>query len=396
MAKRGTSPGGTALAKRPAARRRAAGVPTSAPAPASPAYRARLDRLADAVHQEGLDALLVTNPTDVAYLTGFLGGDSYLLVEGPRATILSDFRYQEELEPIKPVARIVIRTRPITEAAVELLASVKGGRVGVQGEHISLAEYGALAASLGPHRVAPTTGLVGRLREIKDRAEIELIRAAIRIQEAALRAVLPTLKPGMTELEVSARLELRMKLGGASAASFETIVAARANGSLPHYRPSEATLAANQPVLIDWGAARRGYRGDMTRTFTMGRWPAKIKEIYKVVLDAHMLAAEALAPGRSTHEIDAIARDAIARAGYGPNFGHGLGHGLGLNGHEDPRLNRMGSPATLRPGHVVTIEPGIYLPGVGGVRIEDVYAVTETAAENLCSLPKDLAFATLD
>jgi Xaa-Pro aminopeptidase len=364
------------------------------------AYRARIERLRAAIHREGLDALLVTNASDVAYLTGFLGGDSYLVVEGPagaaQPTILSDFRYQDELEPVKALVRVVIRTRAITEAVIDLISSLRLGRVGVQGEHITFAEYGALATSLGPHRVAPTVHVVGRLREVKDQTEVALIRAAVRIQEEALRAVLPRLRPGVTELEVAARLEAEMKLRGASAPSFQTIVAARANGSLPHHRPGAVVLAANQPVLIDWGATRMGYRGDMTRTLTLGRWPVKIKEIYKIVLDAHLLAAAALAPGKSTHEIDAVARDHIARAGHGPRFGHGLGHGIGLNGHEDPRLNRMSPPATLQPGHVVTIEPGIYLPGVGGVRIEDDYVVTPRGADNLCSLPKDLAWATLD
>lgn len=396
------------MARRPAATRsrqprrkpdrRAAG-PTPDGQSQTPVYKRRLERLRGLVHSQGLDALLVTNPVDVGYLTGFLGGDSYLLIEGPagasKPTILSDFRYEEELAPVKPLCEIVIRTRGMSEAALELVASQRG-RTGVQSEQITLAEYGALAASLGPQRVVPTTGLLAGLRAVKDSTEVSLIRAAIRVQEAALKAVLPTLKPGQTELEVAARLESEMKVRGASAASFNTIVAARTNGSLPHYRPSRATLAAGQPLLIDWGAVVCGYRGDMTRAFALRKWPKQVKEIYAIVLEAFEAAAAAVHPGRTTLEVDRIARELIAKKGYGERFGHGLGHGLGMNGHEDPRVSHMAPPRPLEPGHVITIEPGIYLPGVGGVRIEDDFLVTADGAENLCTLPRDIGWATLD
>jgi len=362
-------------------------------------YRRRLERLRGLVHAQGLDALLVTNPIDVGYLTGFLGGDSYLLVHGPtgpgRPTVLSDFRYEEELASVKPLCEVVIRARAMAEAAVELVGAVRG-RTGVQSEQITLADYGALAASLGPRRVVPTTGLVAGLRAVKDSVEVGLIRGAIRVQEAALKAVLPTLKPGQSELEVAARLESEMKVRGASAASFNTIVAARANGSLPHYHPGTVTLAAGQPLLIDWGAVVSGYRGDMTRTFALRKWPRRVKEIYAIVLGAFEAAAAAVRPGRTTLEIDRIARDLIGKAGFGERFGHGLGHGLGMNGHEDPRVSHMAPPRPLEPGNVITIEPGIYLPGVGGVRIEDDFLVTADGAENLCTLPRDIEWATLE
>lgn len=362
-------------------------------------YRRRLERLRGLVHAQGLDALLVTNPVDVGYLTGFLGGDSYLLVHGPggpeKPTILSDFRYEEELAPLADRCHVVIRVKGMAEAARELVASVKG-RTGVQSEHITLAEYGSLASSLGPQRVVSTTGLLAGLRAVKDSVEVGLIRQAIAVQEESLRAVLPALEPGQTELEVAALLECEMKRRGASGASFPTIVAARANGSLPHYRPGRTTLAAGQPLLIDWGAVVEGYRGDMTRTFALRRWPRQIREIYAIVLEAFEASAALVRPGRTTLEVDAAARDLITRAGFGPRFGHGLGHGLGLNGHEDPRLSHMAPPRPLEPGNVITIEPGIYIPGVGGVRIEDDFVVTADGAENLCTLPRDIGWATLD
>lgn len=359
----------------------------------------RLKRLGTLIAAQDAEALLVTNPNDVGYLTGFLGGDSYLLVPARgvrgRPVILSDFRYQEELEPVKSLAEVFIRTGSLTSAVAQVVGGRGLKRLAIQAEHATVAQRDALAKAMRGVKLSAATGLVGALRARKDAHEVKLIRRAIKIQQEALLAVLPTIKPGQTELEVAARLEAEMKSRGSSQPGFQTIVAARANGSLPHYRPGPVRIAANQPLLIDWGAVYGGYHGDMTRTFALGRWPKKIAEIYRIVLDAQLMAADALAPGKSTVEIDAVARDYIARHGYGEQFGHGLGHGMGLDGHEDPRLNRMFASAELEPGHVVTVEPGIYLPGVGGVRIEDDYLITETGAKNLCSLPKDMEWATL-
>jgi Xaa-Pro aminopeptidase len=187
-----------------------------------------------------------------------------------------------------------------------------------------------------------------------------------------------------------------MKSRGSTEPGFTTIIASGTNGSLPHYRAGPAKIAKNKPILIDWGAVYQGYHGDMTRVVCLGKWPKKIAEIYQIVLDAQQMAAAALAPGKSTREIDAIARDHIARHGYAEHFGHGLGHGMGMKGHEDPRLSHLTPNLTLQPGNVVTVEPGIYLPGIGGVRIEDDYVITDTGSKNLCTLPKDITWATLD
>lgn len=379
----------TASKTRPSAPKRRAAK--GDPSPASP----RLDRLLKLVAAANADTLLVTNPQDVAYLTGFLGGDSYLLVAKPRSIIISDFRYQQELEPVSPIVDIFIRQQGMTQAVLEILGSRRAGRCAFQAEHLNVAEADTLSRHLGSDVLIPSTGLVAQLRAKKDAAEVVLIKKAIRIQQDALLAVLPTIEPGQTELEVAARIESEMKTRGSREPGFQTIVAAKANGSLPHYRPTKDKLAANKPVLIDWGAVFDGYHGDMTRTFTLGKWPAKVSEIYQIVLDAHLAAAAALAPGKTTHEIDSIARSHIVKQGYGEYFGHGLGHGMGLNGHEDPRLNPMYASMTLQPGNVVTIEPGIYLPGIGGVRIEDDFLVTENGSSNLCSMPKDLKWATL-
>lgn len=375
-------------------------------AESGPPHAHRLQRLARIVADMDLATFLVTNPKDVGYLTGFLGGDSYLIIQAashkaPKPLVLSDFRYKEELEHIQDIADVRIRTGPMMDALGQLLGSGGGdstGKIGIQAEHMTIAERAGIARKLGTgggKRLSDTTGVVPRLRVIKDDLEIGLIKKAAKIQQDALLAVLPTIKPGQTESEVAAAIESEMKRRGSSEPGFQTIVAAGASGSLPHYRPQQKKLAAGKPLLIDWGAVYQGYHADMTRTFSLGKWPAKVAEIFQIVLDAQLKSAAALAPGKSTKEIDAIARDHIAKAGYADFFGHGLGHGLGLNGHEEPRLTNMLSPSRLEPGMVVTIEPGIYLPGVGGVRIEDDYVITDTGAECLCSMKKDLEWCTL-
>lgn len=384
---------------RPAAKAAARPPGRGAGADAAP-YRSRQTRVAKAVAETGASHLLITHPKDVAYLTGFLGGDSYLLIsaagESPaRPILLTDFRYQEELEPVRQakLADLFIRPRSMLEAVVEVVRGAGVRRLGVQAEHLTVALRRAIEEKIGSG-VVETENLLPKLRTIKDETEIAIIRKAVRIQEQALEAVLPTIEPGQTELEIAGRLEAEMKARGASSPGFETIVAVGAHGSLPHYRPGTTKVASGKPLLIDWGAVHRGYHSDMTRTFAIGRWNPKIREIYSIVLEAQQAAAAALAPGKTTAEIDAIARDRIRAAGYGDYFGHGLGHGFGLEGKEEPYLTNMLAPTVLRPGQIVTLEPGIYLPGVGGVRIEDDYVITERGARNLCSLPKDIDWAS--
>ncbi len=370
------------------------------------AHASRLARLGRVLADKQLDALLVTNPKDVGYLTGFLGGDSYLLCQAsasasgaaPVPILISDFRYKEELEPLESagLARSFIRSSSMVDAVAEVLESgaAADSRIGLQAETMTLAEKASIQRK-SKRKFIDTNGLVSALRVIKDEAEIALIRKAVKIQEASLEAILPTIKPGQSELEVAARLEFEMKTRGSSEPGFQTIVAAAAASSLPHYRPTSAKIKAKQLLLIDWGAVYQGYHSDMTRTFAVGKVPQKLNEIYTIVYDAHMLSAQALCAGKTTLEIDMIARKHIAKHGYSEFFGHGLGHGIGLNGHEEPRLTNMITPRKLEAGMVVTIEPGIYLPGLGGVRIEDDYLVTANGAECLCRMKKDAAWAVL-
>jgi Xaa-Pro aminopeptidase len=360
-------------------------------------HPARIRALRSRLTRAGHKAALITNPTDVAYLTGFLGGDSYLLLSPRKAVVISDARYREELASVEHLARVHMRQGTLAATCATLIAAEKLPSCAVQGEAMTLGEHGTITENLGKSRtkLVPIKGLVSPLRAIKDAGEIALIRRAARIQEQALLDILPGLKPGMTELEIAGKLELQMKIRGSSEPAFKSIIAAGAASSHPHYRPSTARLKKGQILLIDWGATLNGYRSDMTRTFAFGRWPAKLAEIYDIVLEAHQRAAALLAPGRSTREIDAAARGYIASKNFGDKFGHGLGHGIGLNVHEEPSLSHIYTPTTLKPGHIVTIEPGIYIPGLGGVRLENDYLVTDRGAKNLCTLPLDRAWATL-
>ncbi|MDX9910401.1 MAG: Xaa-Pro peptidase family protein [Phycisphaerales bacterium] len=358
----------------------------------------RLARLRKALGKQDADAMVVTSPLDVGYLTGFLGGDSWLVVGKSGAPVLiSDFRYAEELEHFADRAKIEIRPTGETmiEATARTLESLKSKHAAVQGEHMTISTRHAFAKRVGKKHVVDTDGIVLKLRRTKDASEVRLLHNAIRLQEKALTNVLPTIEPGMTELAIAARLEAEMRTLGAQQASFETIIAAGATSAMPHYRPANRKVRARDVLLIDWGARKDGYGGDMTRTFAIGAWPKVMREVYEIVREAHMLAAEALKPGARLAEVDAVARGHIARHGYGERFGHSLGHGIGLAVHEQPSLSSRAGNDVLKPGDVVTNEPGIYLPGVGGVRLEDDYAIGDKGAKKLSSLPMDLRWATL-
>jgi Xaa-Pro aminopeptidase len=241
--------------------------------------------------------------------------------------------------------------------------------------------------------VAVDDGLLDQ-RAVKQPMEISAIRQALKIQRQAFRRTLDQLRPGQTENQVAAFLEYQMRLLGADGASFPTIAAADANAALPHAIPGPRKLRRGGILLIDWGARFRGYCGDLTRVVALGKMPPKLREVYKVVLDAQLAAIDAVGPGKRLKDIDAVARCMIEKAGYGEYFGHGLGHGIGLDIHEQPVLSRR-AKGELRPGHVVTVEPGIYLPGVGGVRIEDDVLVTARGRQVLSDLPKSLESAII-
>ncbi len=356
----------------------------------------RIRKLQRRLRKLRVDALLVTNPRDIRYLTNFVGDDSWAIVQASatRVHVLSDSRFDEQISIEAPHVIAHMRKTGLPEELARVAEEHGIGRIGLQSGYVTLATRKALEKKLGAKYLKDVEDGLLTQRAIKDKTEIAAIRKAGEIQQEAFKRLLRTLRAGQTEYQIAAQLEYEMRMLGADGPSFPTIVAAGANASLPHAIPGKAKLQRNNILLIDWGARYNGYCSDMTRVIALGKMPPKIREIYQIVLDAQLAGIAAIKPGASLKEVDAAARSVIEQAGYGDYFGHGLGHGLGLNIHEQPSLGKR-VKGELEPGHVVTVEPGIYLPGIGGVRIEDDVLVTDRGRKVLTSLPKDLDSAMI-
>ena len=354
-------------------------------------HRSRRDKLRRAVKKAGAEALLVTNFTNVTYLTGFTGDGSFLLLRADGEMVLSDARYTVQLGEECPGVDLHIRPQGTTmhESVAKEVQSAGIGRLGLEAESITLALRDKIAEKLPKMELVPTCGLVEQLREIKDRDEIARLRKAVWQAEKAFGVLRATLRPEKTEKQVADELEHQMRLFGSRNRSFQSIVAAGARAALPHATPSDRRVGESDFILVDWGADEGLYQSDLTRVLVTGRISAKFERIYRLVLAAQVQAIAAIRPGAVCQDIDRIARRVIAKAGFGRYFGHGLGHGLGLDIHEAPRLAAKIETA-LRPGMVVTVEPGIYLPGWGGIRIEDDVLVTRDGHEVLSHVPKRL------
>jgi Xaa-Pro aminopeptidase len=354
-------------------------------------YQNRRDRLRHLFRHDGAEALLVTNFTNVTYLTGFTGDDSYLLVHSRGETLISDPRYTTQLGEECPGLDLFIRPPGLTmpKALGKVIRRAKIGHLGAEADSMTLGLRDRIAAELPRSEIVPLGGLVERLRERKDAEEVARIREAVWYAEKAFGVLRATLRPEKTEKQIADELEQQLRLFGARGCSFPTIVAAGSRAALPHARATGNPIGDVDFVLVDWGADGNLYKSDLTRVLVTGKISPKLERIYGVVLKAQQLAMAAIRPGAVAQEVDAIARGVIAEAGFGRYFGHGLGHGLGLEIHEAPRLAAK-VPTVLRPGMVVTVEPGIYLPGWGGVRIEDDVLVTRTGYEVLTSAPKSL------
>jgi Xaa-Pro aminopeptidase len=362
------------------------------------ACASRLQRLRHTFDSDGIEALLVSFDRDIQYLTDFVGDDTYLLVRADAADIITDSRYETELEAWKGsgIGEPVMGVRHRLPETIESLCRAhRIGRLGIQAEHLTIAAGHSLRTALCGIQVVETTGLVGGLRIHKDALEVSLIERASRIQEQALRRALARLHLGMTENEFFAELAYEMKRLGAMGASFDSIIAAGPGSALPHYSAGDVPIEEGV-LLIDWGARYRWYCADLTRTFGVISMPRAIREVYPIVLEAQLAAIEAIGPGRVCAEIDAVARKVIVDAGHGEHFTHGLGHGLGNEVHEAPYFNDLQTDVVLTPGMVMTVEPGIYLPGVGGVRIEDDVLITDDGCRVLSDYPKDLDSAVIE
>ena len=351
-------------------------------------YLRRRDKLRRAVRKAGADALLVTNFTNVTYLTGFTGDDSFLLVRRDGDVLLSDPRYTTQLGEECPGLDVQIRRPGVTmlAAVAKVLRRAKPRRLGVEAESMTVSLRDQIADELPKLGIISTAGLVEELRQIKDKQEVAEIRRAIWLAEKAFGVLRASVRPEKTEKQVADELEYQLRLFGANRSGFPTIVAVGPRSALPHATPGDRPIGSSDFVLIDWGADGGLYKSDLTRVLVTGRISPKLERIYRVVFHAQRKAIAAIRPGAVAHDVDRTARRVISQAGFGRYFGHGLGHGMGLEVHEAPRL-ATNSRVVLKPGMVVTVEPGIYLPGWGGVRIEDDVLVTRTGHEVLTGVP---------
>ncbi len=349
----------------------------------------RLNALRSRLSEAGCDAFLSFAAPTNQYLAGFTGTTSVVIVTPSEAQFLCDFRYTEQVGVEVQGYAVEEMSGNLQVRAAERLAALGVATVAFEPGYMTVSELNTVNSNY-PGTLSPVDDVVSALRAVKDPEEIARVRAAGELAEGVLADLLESIRPGTTEQELAARFEYEFKTRGARGASFDTIALFGARSSLPHGQPGDHALKTGDIVLLDFGCRLDGYCSDLTRTYALGTIPgAWFEEIYELTLTAQRMALEAIRPGMICKDLDAVARSLIADAGHGRHFGHGLGHGVGIEIHEGPRLNPE-SPAILEPGMIVTIEPGIYLPGKGGVRIEDLVVVTRDGCENLSTAPKEL------
>ena len=343
----------------------------------------RRERLAEALAERGLDAMLVTDLTNVRYLTGYVGSNAIALVTAERSVLFTDSRYAVSAREQAIGSEVVIGRRDLLADVSAALGDLPGTpTIAVESEHLTLARHRRIADALDGVTLEPAADLVEDLRVVKDDVEVAAVARAAAIADGALAAVLDAGIVGRAEREVAWDLEGAIRDRGGEGASFEIIVAAGARGARPHAVPSDDPIPADTLVVIDLGAINEGYCSDMTRTVSTGGPPAELGRAWRACHDAQAAAVAAVRPGLRTDALDAVARERIAEAGFGDAFSHGLGHGVGLDIHERPGVRQEGREE-LKSGMVITVEPGIYLEGLGGVRVEDVLVVREDGAEVL-------------
>lgn len=344
-------------------------------------FRARLERA-------GLDAYWIVSTLNVRYLCGFTGEESSLLITPARAALVTDSRYVEQAEREACVDEVVDRHTPMPQAVGSLCKALGVKKMGLTAVNLTHANFLAIAAAASPMEVVSRqSGIAEKMRIRKDADEIEAIRLSLRTSEAAFLEVLELLEPGRSERWLAARLDYEMRVRGADGAAFETICAVGAHASMPHAVSGNAQVEPRCGVLFDWGARLGGYCTDLTRLIHLDTIPPKLNALVEVVLAGQAAVFGKLKPGNRCGEADAAGRAVMAKAGYGANFGHGVGHGVGLAVHEAPRLG-PGDDTVLLPGMVVTVEPGVYVPGHVGVRIEEMVLITPDGHEVLSSLPR--------
>jgi Xaa-Pro aminopeptidase len=349
----------------------------------------RLTEVRRLMEEKNLPALLIVQAENRRYLSGFTGDAGMLVITLEHAILSTDFRYWEQAAKQAPdfmIYQAKGRMRDYLPGLIE--AAGKPLRIAFESATVTVAQFEEMQLTLPDVEWVKTNGLIEQVRWVKDADEIALIRKAIALAEEGYAYLLKVLKPGTTERAAAWELEVYLRTHGADDLGFDTIVASGPNGAMAHHEPGERVLREGEPIIIDWGARIDGYRSDMTRTIVLGEPDAKFREIYNIVLRAGMTAIDHIKAGTNGKEADALARDVIVAAGYGEQFGHSLGHGVGLATHEGPRASSLAEEEKLPVGAVITIEPGIYIPGWGGVRIEDMVLVKENGVEVLTHLPK--------
>lgn len=359
-------------------------------------FVARLERFRRIMEERELDSFLVAVPENRYYLSGYEADDllltessGFLFITLDKQLLLTDFRYEEAARREAQDYEVILYKEGLETLLPELLGNTEVSRLGLECHYCTYQRYLQVEKALHSVRpeahVVPVENLVEGMRIVKDSEEIEQIKASLQLTEAVLADVWQTLAPGRTEKEVAWQIESAIRERGAEAVSFPPIVAGGPNGALPHAVPGERRISAGDAVILDIGSRLKHYCSDLTRTWMAGATEPRLREIYRIVREAQLAAQDAICAGKDSHEVDQVARDLIGRAGYGEKFGHGLGHGVGLAVHEKPGFGKL-SRMLLEENMVVTVEPGIYLTGYGGVRLENMVRVTATGCELLNGL----------
>ncbi|WP_288394977.1 Xaa-Pro peptidase family protein [uncultured Vagococcus sp.] len=348
----------------------------------------RVNNLREQMKSEGISSFLITSPYNLRYLTGFTGTTGLALIGLEEAFFITDFRYTEQAAKQCVGFEIVKNVGPILEVVADLVESKNIENLGFEESFVPFKQYVELEGLLEVDLI-PVSGMVEELREVKDEEEIAIVEKACEIADKAFSHILTYIKPGMTEIQVANELDFYMRSLGASSVSFETIVASGLRSAMPHGVASEKIIEQGDMITIDFGCYYNGYVSDMTRTISLGEPSDKLREIYNIVKEAQQKVLDVAKPGMTGVELDAVARDYIASKGYGEAFGHSTGHGIGLEIHEGPNVSKLAEKAFV-PGNIITNEPGIYLPGIGGVRIEDDMLVTENGIKRLTHSEKEL------
>lgn len=350
----------------------------------------RVENLRNLFASHEVDGVLITKAENRRYITGFTGSSGFVVISKERTVLITDFRYIEQAQEQAPNFEIIDGTKDMIAKARDIVQELGIKNLGFEVMGLSYYEFSEFDKKMSEiTTMKPLEGIVEKLRVIKDEEEIALIQKAAEIADAAFEHILTFIKPGVSELDIALELEYFMKKNGSSKNAFDIIVASGPRASLPHGLATERIVQPNEFVKMDFGAVYKGYHSDITRTVVVGEPDAKMLEIYNIVKESQQKVLDHIKAGMDTAEADALARDIIAENGYGDKFGHGLGHGIGLEIHEGPRVAYK-DPVELKENMVITVEPGIYLPQFGGVRIEDDVVITKDGCRILTSSPKEL------